>query len=289
MKKRTTSMSILDLDWFWCYMIPYLLDVDFDYEEEAPQQDKLSLFGSSSVSESTIFNEDARAFFINEMGNEYFIDFRQLTEIAFPQNRVPMLCEHLETKLFFLYRNLKNITKVCLMINKNTSHNFKQALSYDWQNHSSPNNLSPLRKIVQLMDSYYGILKWGAYWTSNLEESFTESIFPKILYDTRNRLVDELVLNSFNRTIEFEHSIELLEIYNKELQLLKSRKKYICSIRPRMLNTFQIYPWNMIVEPSIRLRTLDRNRKIALDIVEANWSQVDGLNILCFAYIAKDR
>lgn len=270
--------SILELDWYWCELIPHMLKVDVDYEQEISDHEKSFLFGSHGISESTIFNGSFRDYFVNEIHNNSFLEFRHIVEIAFPENREPMLCEHLETKLLLLFRNLKEITQVFLLLNKNISVMFKQALSYEWQTSKD----SILQEMVQLMDSYYGVLKWGPYWTINMDEYFTEKIFPNIVHDIRNRIIDNLVLDSFNRTHAFECDLEVLEEYNKDILLLRSRKKYICDKRPQILNTFQIYPWDMIDEPQIKLRAIVENRRVCLRILQTNWDSVKGLKTMCY-------
>lgn len=274
----TIDTYLLHEDWFWFQIIPYMLRTSEDEQVKYYTYDnRLALFGSQNTTESIIFNNQLCSEHIQN--NEFFHNFIHVVEFANAHNTYDMLSEEEEQDACILFDNLKQVCRTCLLIDKEISNNFKEALSFEWNTGEAS---SVLQYLVRLMDSYYGLFKWGPYWTCNVDEFFTENSFPCMIYGIRNRLIDLLVTDTFERTYEYECLVHVLEEYNKEFFLLKHRRFYVCTKRPQMLNTFKIYPWDLIEEPDMLLEAVLPDKKIRLVITKALWTSIEGLKYTAY-------
>jgi hypothetical protein len=193
------------------------------------------------------------------------------------QNTVKTIGNEEENELCDKLINLKKVCSSLCLVSKTIAELFKEALSVDW----ITNKCSALRRIIKLEDSYFGLLRWGPYWTGNLDEEFTEIIFPNILIEMRNAVIDDVIDDQFVPWDMFEYKINTIAWLNQDAIYLRNRKKYIMKIRPQMLNTFKIDNWDLLEDPCTTLKCKVRDVDFKLVVAKANWDKFNGLTFNC--------
>lgn len=232
MKDDSIASDVLRYDnTIWTYIVKHLFDI---YEFPSFEEDKEIVFGSLSVNESLVFNPILKSYYQDYTDNSLIIDFDKLSEITNIHNRVIMLSEFDEHKLMSLYIKLKKITSTLLLTCKDVSMRYVNALNYDWKVRSKFN---VLKITIDMMDRYFGMLKWGPYWSS-LDNMLTCYIFPKHVSNLKNVLLQKIEWDEFDNTHFFDQAISTLQLYNKERQILNTRKNYFCVKRANILHTF---------------------------------------------------
>lgn len=262
---------IFEQEWFMTEIVKHLLntkDLSDEMVVHFGDQDKIEIMGSHSVSASRVqgCNVDRQMF----LGDEFLY-------LSMLQNTVKPIGYQEEDELCYKLLNLKWICSNFCLVSKTISNRFREALGVDW----ITNKCSVLRRIIQLEDSYFGLLRWGPYWTQNLDEEFTEIIFPNILIEMRNAAIDELIADRFAPGDVFEYKINTITWLNKDAIYLRNRKKYIKNVRPQMLNTFKIDNWDLLEDPCTTLKCDVRAVDFKLVITKANWDKFNGLRFDC--------
>lgn len=232
MKYESIASDVLRYDnTIWTYIVKHLFDI---YEFPSFEEDKEIVLGSLPVNESVVFNPMLKSYYQDSTDNSLIINFDKLSEITNIHNRVIMLSEFDEHKLLSLYIKLKKVTSTLLLTSKDVSIRYVNALNYDWKVRSKFN---VLRITIDMMDRYFGMLKWGPYWSS-LDNMLTCYIFPKHVSNLKNALLQKIEWDEFDNTQFFEQAIFTLQLYNKERQILNTRKDYFCAKRANILHTF---------------------------------------------------
>lgn len=226
----------------WTYIIKHLFDI-YEFPSYKKNKNKEDILGSVSVNQSIIFNPILRSFYQESSDHSLIIDFDKVSEITSIKNRAVMLSEFEEQKLVSLYVQLKRITSVLLLTCKDVSMRYVNALHYDWNVRSKYN---VLKMTIDLMDRYFGMLKWGPYWSS-LDNIFTCHVFPKHVSSLKNVLIQRIQQDEFEDHF-FHEAIFTLDLYSKERNILDARKAYFCFKRSNILQSFKFDTPSYLVE-----------------------------------------
>jgi hypothetical protein len=261
---------IFEQEWFMTEIVKHLLEND-DAVTYYSDQDKINVMGSHGMNTSHVQGYNFQNVDIEVFAGD------ELLYLSMLQNTVETIGNDDENELCDRLINLKKICSSVCLVSKKIGETFKEALSFDWIS----NKRSALRRIIQLQDSYFGLLRWGPYWTQNLDEEFTDIIFPNILIEMRNFVIDEIMDDRFFPGDMFEYKINTIAWLNKDAIYLRNRKKYITNIRPQMLNTLRMDNWDLLEDPCTTLRCRVRDVDFKLVVTYANWDKFHGLRYSC--------
>jgi hypothetical protein len=260
---------IFEQGWFMTEIVKHLLDSENTtyYSDE----DKINVMGSYGMNTSHVQGYNFQNVDIEVFAGD------ELLYLSMLQNTVDPIGAEEENELCNRLINLKKICSSLCLVSKKIGETFKEALSVDWTN----NKYSVLQRIMKLQDSYFGLLRWGPYWSQNLDEEFTEIIFPNILIEMRNFVIDEIMDDRFFPGDLFAYKINTILWLNKDAIYLRNRKRYITNIRPQMLNTIRMDNWDLLEDPYTTLRCRIRDVDFKIVVTDANWDKFHGLRYRC--------
>ena len=261
-----TKTFLEDNPFVWDYIVKHLLDVGYEpdastmltfdtaYDFRGDEKKRLthSRIGSH---ESMVFNPLRRMLFERIYGggeqhqpHGFFVDFEEVWLGSVLGNlRHPFIQQFTleETWILDTLNAFKSVVSNVFFVSKRVMEWASASL------YSAYKNDNVLKSMLRGLDSYYGVLKWGPVWVPEIDEQMTSETMVNVLFDAKERAVNQILTEGFMRTDGFETTLDAVCEYEKEVELFRAREHYIRERRVGMLKTLTASNTDDIKEESI--------------------------------------